>query len=206
VSAGTQKLRQPSYIDGVDQFRLSDGTEVEVRQIAADDGDRLRTAHGRLSPEARYRRFLGAKPELTEADARYLVEIDGSDHYALVATTNLDGERGAIIAVARFVRATDEPSAAEFAIVVGDAYQRQGLAAALIERLAAAAVERGISRFRATMLSDNVAIFRLLEQLSASELQLVNRGAISEVEVELPATVHVRATDARAMIAGCPGS
>ncbi len=206
MTGSTVKLRRPSYIGRVDILRLNDGTEVEVRQISADDGERLRAAHGRLSPEARYRRFLAAKPELTEADARYLVEIDGSNHYALVATTNADGEQGAIIAVARFVRAVDEPSAAEFAIVVGDAYQRQGLAAALIERLAAAAIERGISRFRATMLADNVAIFRLLEQLSAGELQLVDRGQISEVEVELRATVEVRATDARAMIAGCPGS
>ncbi len=206
MSAATQKLRQPSYVVVVDVYRLTDGTEIEIRPIAAADGERLRAAHGRLSPEARYRRFLAAKPELTASDARYLVEIDGSNHFALVATTTVDGEHGAIVAVARFVRAPDEPTAAEFAIVVGDRYQRQGLAAALIDRLAAAATERGISRFRATMLSDNVAIFRLLEQLAEGDLQLVTRGEISEVELELPAPVEVRATDARAIIAACPGS
>jgi RimJ/RimL family protein N-acetyltransferase len=190
----------------VDVYRLNDGTEVEIRPISACDGERLRTAHGRLSPEARYRRFLAAKPELTEADARYLVEIDGSNHFALVATTTVDSEPGAIVAVARFVRASDDPTAAEFAIVVGDRYQRQGLAAALIERLAAAATERGIGRFRATMLSDNVAIFRLLRELAEGEVRVVMRGEVSEVEVDLPAAVEVRATDARAIIAGCPGS
>jgi protein lysine acetyltransferase len=199
----------------VDVYRLNDGTEVEIRQIAADDGERLRVAHGRLSPEARYRRFLGAKPELSEADTRYLVEIDGASHFALVATTTVAGERGAIVAVARFVRSTDDPTAAEFAIVVGDDYQRQGLAAALLERLAAAADARGVVRFRATMLSDNVAIFRLLERFSAGGLDVVNRGEISEVEVALPGAVEVRATRpprsrratrARAMIAGCRGS
>jgi GNAT superfamily N-acetyltransferase len=181
----------------VDLYRLSDGTEVQIRPISADDGERLRVAHGRLSPEARYRRFLGAKPDLSEADASYLVEIDGCNHYALVATTTVDGEQGAIIAVARFVRAADDPTAAEFAIVVGDAYQRQGLAAALIERLAAAATARGVARFRATMLSDNVAVMQLLAQLSEGDLQIVYKGEISEVDVELPGTVDVRATDAR---------
>ena len=184
----------------MDVYRLNDGTQVEIRQISPQDSERLQTAHGRLSPEARYRRFLAAKPELTDADARYLVEIDGADHFALVATTTVDGERGAIVAVARYVRAPDDPAAAEFAIVVGDDYQRQGLAAALLERLSTAATKRGIRRFRATMLSDNVAIFRLLEQLAEGELEVVNRGEISEVEVELPAA------RAPAMIAGCPGS
>jgi acetyltransferase len=171
----------------MDMLQLNDGTEVEIREISADDGERLRVAHGRLSPEARYRRFLGAKPELSESDARYLVELDGTSHFALVATTSVDGEPGAIIAVARFVRASDDPTAAEFAIVVGDSYQRQGLATALLGRLTAAATARGIRRFRATMLSDNTAIFRLLERLTDGDLEVVNRGEISDVEVELPA-------------------
>lgn len=196
----------------MDVYQLNDGTEVEIRSISADDGERLQVAHGRLSPEARYRRFLGAKPELSEADTRYLVEIDGANHHALVATATVDDELGAIIAVARFVRADDDPEAAEFAIVVGDEYQRQGLAAALLERLTAAATVRGIRRFRATMLSDNIAIFRLLEQLAEGRLAVVNRGEISDVEVELPGgpgdpvTHDVRAGETRAMIAGCPGS
>jgi RimJ/RimL family protein N-acetyltransferase len=206
VTAATQKLRQPSYFVGVDCYCLNDGTVLEIRPIRADDRERLQVAHGRLSPESRYRRFLGAKPELTEADARYLADVDGSNHFALVATATVDGERGAIVAVARFVRASDDPTSAEFAIVVGDSFQRHGLAAALIERLAAAATERGITRFRTTMLSGNVAIFRLLEQLAEGELQVVTEGEISEVEIELPAAIEVRAKDTRAMIAGCPGS
>lgn len=177
----------------MDIYRLKDGTPIEIRPIAVDDGKRLRTAHSRLSPEARYRRFLGAKPELTEADARYLVDIDGRDHFALVATTTVHGERGAIIAVARFVRIADDPTAAEFAIVVGDRFQRQGLATALIERLAAAARQRGITRFRATTLSENVAVFRLLEALAQGELHVLPAGEVSELEVELGSGVVARA-------------
>jgi RimJ/RimL family protein N-acetyltransferase len=149
-------------------YRLRDGTEVVVRPIRADDGERLQESHARLSPESKYQRFLSAKPELTAADARYLVDIDGCDHFALVATVADEAE--SIIAVTRFVRLPDDPDTAEFAIVVGDEYQRQGLATELVKRLAGAAAERGVKRFRATMLSDNVAIFKLLEQLAGGPL------------------------------------
>ncbi len=80
---------------------------VLIRPIRADDGERLSASHARLSPESRYRRFLSAKPELTGADVRYLVEVDGIDHIALVATQpSLPGEP--IVAVARCIRVPEQ--------------------------------------------------------------------------------------------------
>jgi RimJ/RimL family protein N-acetyltransferase len=166
----------------MDSYALKDGTTIEIRPIRADDSERLRTSHARLSPESRYRRFLGAKPQLSASDARYLVDIDGCHHFALVAT--LDDE---IIAVTRFVREPDDPATAEFAIVVGDDHQRQGLAAELLRRLAEAAAERGVRRFRATILTDNVAIRRLMEKIAAGSLNERRLGTVSEVEFELAA-------------------
>jgi RimJ/RimL family protein N-acetyltransferase len=173
----------------MDSYVLNDGTVVEIRPIRADDGERLRTSHARLSPESRYRRFLGAKPELSVSDARYLVDVDGCDHFALVAT--LDDE---IIAVTRFVRAPEDPGTAEFAIVVGDDHQRQGLAGELLERLAEAAAERGVRRFCATILTENVAIRRLMHKLAAGSLGERRLGTVSEVEFDLAAAgAHVLA-------------
>ena len=175
----------------MDLHVLNDGTEVAVRPIRADDGERLKAAHERLSPEARYRRFLSAKPTLTTSDARYLVEIDGSDHVALVATAPADGDDGddgddgAIIAVARYVRVPDDPSSAEMAIVVDDRYQRQGLAKLLLTKLALTATEHGVQRFRATTLTDNIAIYRLLEQLAHGEMHVVRNGSLTELELRL---------------------
>jgi RimJ/RimL family protein N-acetyltransferase len=169
----------------VDLYLLHDGTPVEIREIRADDGERLRASHARLSAESRYRRFLGAKPTLTDADARYLVDIDGRAHYALVVTAAVDGHHGEIIAVARFIALPEAPGTAEFAIVVGDAYQRQGLASELMDRLAAAAGQRGIERFRAVMLCDNLAIQRLLMRLSAGEAETHTRDGMTEMEISL---------------------
>lgn len=163
---------------------------VEIRPIRADDGVRLRASHARLSPESRYRRFLGAKPTLTESDARYLVEVDGRDHVALVATAPVDGADGEIIAVARFVR-LPKPDTAEFAIVVADAYQRRGLATELLRDLAAVATERDITRFRATMLADNIAIQRMLERLAAGEASYLRCGSVIEMEITLPVAAQL---------------
>ncbi len=164
---------------------LSDGTRVQIRPIRVDDAIRLQAAHARLSPESRYRRFLGAKPILSTDDVRYLVEVDGADHFALVATASTPQEE-AIIAVTRFVRLRDEPDAAEFAIVVADEYQRRGLASELLSRLAAAATERGIGRFRATALTENAAIVNLIDRLSEGRFESDRRGATTEFELTLP--------------------
>ena len=171
---------------------LPDQRVVDIRPIRSDDGARLQTYHLGLSDESRYRRFLGVKPRLSDADARYLVDIDGSSHFALVATAAPRGERtDEIVAVARFIRYRDEPDTAEFAVVVGDEFHRQGLAGELMSRLSSAARERGITRFRASMLADNVAIRRIMERLAAGPVDVLERGQVIELEIELRPALNV---------------
>ncbi len=158
---------------------------VLIRPIRPEDGERLSASHARLSPESRYRRFLSAKPELTDADVRYLVEVDGIDHIALVATQPwLPGEP--IVAAARCIRVPSSPDTGEVAIVVADALQGHGVGKRLVARLAELAVAQGITRFHATMLSDNPAIQRLLTGLAAGPVKRVHYGETTELELELP--------------------
>ena len=197
----------------MDLYGLCDGRVVAIRAIRPDDVARLRAAHGRLSPLTRYRRFLTAKPYLSDADATYLANIDGWNHYALVANfaEHEDDEQAPIIAVARFVRAHEDAAAAEFAIVVGDDWQGEGIGRELMGRLVDAAVTRGVTRFEATMLADNVAIQRLSERFAAGPLRRRRRGNTFEVSFDLPtrAPAGPRAAEIApppAMIAGCAGS
>jgi RimJ/RimL family protein N-acetyltransferase len=187
----------------VDLYALADSRVIVIRPIAPDDQDRLRAAHARLSPLTRYRRFMSAKPYLSSADAMYLSVIDGCDHYALVATfTAQDGEE-AIIGVARFVRSPEDPQVAEFALVVDDDWQGQGVGRELLGRLADAAVTRGVERFVATVLADNLAIQQLAAQVADGPLHRSRDGNTFEMEFALPTR---RRAEAAAMIAGCVGS
>src|SRR5436305_11356838 len=117
----------------MEKVRLPSGRQLLIRPICAGDGPALQAAYDRLSPRSKYRRFLAPKPHLSLADARYLVQVDGRDHVALVATPPHDPQQ--IVAVARFVRVPDDPQAAEFALVVGDGMQHEGVGSLLLARL-----------------------------------------------------------------------
>lgn len=169
----------------MERVRLSSGREVLIRPIRISDGPGLQAAYERLSPESKYRRFLAPKPYLSASDARYLVELDGTNHYALVAT-RVDRPDW-IIAVGRFVRLIEDPGAAELAIVVGDPFQREGLATEIIERLIEAATERGITRFAATALAENQAARGLIRSIRPGSVRSRRHGTLEEFDVQLAA-------------------
>ena len=165
-------------------FKAKDGTRIAFRHIRPDDKGRLSAALGRLSPESRHRRFLMPKPRFSSAELRYLTEIDGFDHVAVVAVLAEDPD--VFVAVGRFVRLREDPATAEVAIVVGDPFQGQGLGRALGRRLADEALERGVLRFSATLLGENVAAHRLLASISR-RLEAHLEGGHREIVADLAA-------------------
>lgn len=164
--------------------RLSDGTRVVIRQIRPADRGLLMHSRERFSDESMRRRFLGPKPHLSTSELRYLTEVDGQDHYALVAVPLDDLE--AIVGVARWIRLADDPFTAEAAVIVADELQGRGLGKRLAHRLADAGHERGIRRFTATMLSDNRPALALMNALS-ERLESRYDGVYREVVTELAA-------------------
>ena len=132
---------------------VTDGVDITVRPVRPGDADALRAAFERLSPESRRSRFHAPKRRLTDAEVRYLTDVDHRDHEALVALAGDDAD--AIVGVARYVRLADEPSAAEAAIVVGDEWQGRGIATTLLEALRERARSEGIDTFVADVLAEN---------------------------------------------------
>jgi protein lysine acetyltransferase len=165
--------------------RLSDGTAVVIRPILPSDKVMLSEALLRLSEESRRRRFLSAKPSLSAAELRYLTEVDGRDHYALVA--QLADDPSAIVAVGRFVRLPWDGTTAEAAIVVCDELQRRRLGTQLARMLGDAARRRGIRRFVATVLSDNPAAMRLMRTLTTRLEDGGHDRGVREVLMDLAA-------------------
>src|SRR5436305_7924102 len=136
---------------------LSDGGTIHLRPIRPDDAPLVDALHNRLSPETVYLRFFTPLPRLTPALLKRFTNVDYADRLAMVAELGDD-----IVAVARYDRQpnTDE---AEVAFVVEDAHQGRGIATVLLEYLAAAAKEQGITRFVAETLPNNqrmLGVFR----------------------------------------------
>jgi RimJ/RimL family protein N-acetyltransferase len=167
------------------RYQLPNGDRVWIRSIEPGDKDKLVTGLRRLSDESIRKRFLASKPRFTSTELRYLTEVDGFKHVALVAV--LDDDPETLVAVARCVRLPDRPDTAEMAIVVGDPWQQQGLGRALATALADAARAVGIRRFAATMLGDNEAARRLMRTFALRLQEGHISGGVREVLVELAA-------------------
>ena len=165
--------------------RLPDGTQILIRPIRADDKRYLEIGLRHLSDETVHRRFLSPKRSFSRSELRYLTEVNGRDHVALVAEYPGEPVRR-LIAVGRFVRLAQNTDAAEVAIVVADDWQRRGVGSLFAERLAAEARRLGVKRFTATMASDNVAAHRLMDRLT-EHLDEHSGSGVSDVVMDLAA-------------------
>jgi RimJ/RimL family protein N-acetyltransferase len=162
---------------------LSDGTQMLVRPILPEDKERLVEGFSRLSPESRFRRFLGYMDKLRSTLLRYLTEIDYVDHFAWIGLDAGDPKQCGI-GVARYVRLGDDPTAAEAAIVVADDYQRRGAGTILLQLLGASALQNGITRFVGEALAENQPIRELLGAFGA-RLYEADAGEI-KFDIDLP--------------------
>jgi RimJ/RimL family protein N-acetyltransferase len=166
----------------METLALRDGSEVVIRPIEADDFDRLREVWGGMSAESRRRRFLSSSTaEATDADLRYLVDVDHRRHEAMLA---LDPD-GHALGVARYVRTPGDPESAEVAVVVVDAWHRRGLGTALLDRLTERARENGIRRYNAIVSKDNDVVLGALERAGATRTGTSEEGEI-EFVFDLP--------------------
>ena len=164
--------------------RLRSGDLVRIRQVRPGDAPALARAYAKLSEESRYRRFFTAMPELSETILHAAVEVDHENHEALVALPLLSGE---IVGECRFIRLPDRPDTADLAVTVIDAWQRRGLASALLARLSARALEVGIAYFSAQILAENRTVLGLLPKLGNVETEGAGTVVDAHIEISEPA-------------------
>jgi RimJ/RimL family protein N-acetyltransferase len=159
---------------------LRDGTSVRLRPIAPEDKPLLVDVFERLSEDSRYRRFFTSLRELSPATLAYFTEVDHSDREAIIA---IEPTSGQALGVARYVRLSEDPEAAEVAVAVVDDWHGRGLAAALLAELGRRARLEGVRRLTALVQADNRASVTVLEGVGDSVLRLV--GTNFELVIEL---------------------
>ncbi|MFI6993050.1 GNAT family N-acetyltransferase [Nonomuraea wenchangensis] len=161
-AAALARLAQPAAGQmGVERaVKLSDGVEVTVRPLTSIYREAVRDLHDRCSPESRRFRYFTAMPTLPPHMFDRL--CDRNRGHSLVA-----GHDGQVVAMANLMF-TPDPGIAEMAFLVEDRWQGRGLGVAMARMLVRAARDLGYAEVRATMLSDNARMRRLLVSLGAT--------------------------------------
>jgi GNAT superfamily N-acetyltransferase len=155
-------LSWPLFLRAKPSPVLADGRPLWIGPITPAARPLIERGLARISPETSRRRFFTVRYRFSDEELDAMTRLDGHVRYALGATVR--GADGVVdpVGIARFVRLADAPTVAEVAILVIDAFQGLGAGRALLQRLAAAALARGISRFRGIVLAENAPIIGLL--------------------------------------------
>jgi acetyltransferase len=140
---------------------LKDGETVQIRPIRPEDEPAMVRFHESLSERTVYQRYL----QLLNLNQRVAHErltricfIDYARQMALVAEReNRETGESEIVAVGRLQGLSNAPSA-EFAVVVADEYQKQGLGTLLLHRLIEIGRREGVKTITAEILAENAAM------------------------------------------------
>ena len=160
---------------------LPSGVDVPFRIIRLEDAPTLQRFFGRCSERTIYLRFFGSLQEFTEEKAQYFAHVDGVDHFAFVALDPDDPNE--IIAIVRYDRQPGEEQA-EYAAIVEDRWQGEGVGTDLTRRLLDEARDNGVRSFYALVMGKNTRMLELLRHLGLPEQERREEG-VKYVEVEL---------------------
>ncbi len=141
--------------------RARDGRPAWIREVRVDDELAVAKFVQGLSPSSRYFRFMMGMRELSEdALRRFTRPVTGREG-VLVVTPGVSLAR--IVGLGQFVMDGNGEDC-EVALVIDDAWQRQGLGGRLLSELSGYAARVGAARIHADVLADNHAMRRLAEK------------------------------------------
>ncbi len=158
-------------------IRVKDGRLVALRMARPEDVSAVQQFVRGLSAWSRRNRFFAPVRELSPDQLERVTRSHPPNELALVAETT-EGSGSRIVAMAQY--AVCEPLDTEFAVVVDDAWQRQGLASQLLGVLAEHAARAGLAAFAGFVLADNWPMLGLLARL---DCELVTDGNSNVIRV-----------------------
>ena len=158
----------PSHL--VSHSQLADGTDITLRPIRPEDAEIEQDFVRRLSPEAKYFRFMETLHELSRDMLIRFTQLDYSRELAFIATLKQGGQE-IEVGVARYFTNPDGESG-EIALVVADEWQNQGIGTRLMGCIIEAALEKNFHSLEGEVLADNVKMLRLMRKLGFSERKI----------------------------------
>ena len=165
-----------AYLDGhrvrPTERALRDGTRVAIRLITPEDEARMVAFHATLSDESVHARYFGMRSLAFRTEHERLARLCGTDlarEVALVVDRENAGGEHEILGVGRLIR-TPGRNEAEFAVLVGDRWQGEGLGAGLLSALVRIARDARVRIF-GHVLPGNAAMLHVI-RAAGFELRL----------------------------------
>jgi acetyltransferase len=147
----------------VQDMEMADGLRWTIRPIRPEDALMEQAFVNGLSDRSRYLRFMYQLKAITPEMLSRFTQIDYDREMALIAVVHMDeGDRQ--VGVARYVTYPDGRGC-EFAIVVGDDWQRRGIATRLLQGLIDVARDRRLERMDGVVLRENRNMLALAESV-----------------------------------------
>jgi acetyltransferase len=162
---------------------LRDGTPVQIRPIQRSDLELERRFVEGLSARTGYLRLLSGR-QPTPAELERWTDVDPAREIAIIALA-AEGGTEQQLGVARCALDDEEPTRWDFAIVVGDAWQGQGLGEALLRRLVQCADESGVPALSSIVLAENRRMLALAQRLGFAVRREPGGATVMRIERRL---------------------
>ena len=169
----------------ISNWKLNNGTPITIRPIRPEDEPLMVEFHKTLSEESVYFRYfhmIKLSQRITHERLTRICFIDYDREMALVAEyQNPETEKREILAVGRLSKLHGS-NAAEFAMLVSDKFQDQGLGTELLRRLLEVGKNEKSCCIYADILADNSGMQRVCEKLG---FQITNTSDTTVLRAEI---------------------
>ncbi|MBS3812697.1 bifunctional acetate--CoA ligase family protein/GNAT family N-acetyltransferase, partial [Candidatus Bipolaricaulota bacterium] len=152
----------------IEDWRLSDGREVSLRPIRPEDEPLEFELFDSFSDKTWRQRFFGPRTEITHREMTRYTNIDYRREMAIVGILEEEND-SKMIGVGRLIIGPDKDTG-EYAVVVGDPWQRLGLGEKLTDSLIGVAEEKKLSTIYATILKSNKPMLSLARKMGFQEV------------------------------------
>lgn len=171
----------------ISNWKLENGTPITIRPIRPEDEPLMVQFHKTLSEESIYFRYfhlIKLSQRITHERLTRICFIDYDREMALVAEyQNPETENREILAVGRLSKLHGS-DAAEFAMLVSDRFQCQGLGTELVRRLLEVGKNEKICCIYADILADNLGMQRICEKLGF-RIETTTDATVLRAEIQL---------------------
>jgi FixJ family two-component response regulator/N-acetylglutamate synthase-like GNAT family acetyltransferase len=171
-------------------IKLLGGSQVTFRAMRPEDADIEQAFVRNLSARSKHLRFFSVINELLPDMLERFTHHEYPISYALIATI-MEGKSERQIGVARYMPTASE-DVAEFAVVVADDWQGQGIATYLLQGLTTIAAIAGIKRLEGMVLRENDAMLKLARELGFTTSRCVEDFTVLNVVKTLNVNIDLQ--------------